>query len=60
MNESTQGWKTYLAAGASIMWGTKLILVDGMVNEGAGFILAGLALIGVRGAFAKLIKSNQQ
>lgn len=59
MNEKPHGWKTYLAGGASIIWGAKMIFVDGQINEGLALVIAGFALFGIRGAFAKLIKTQQ-
>lgn len=57
---STQGWKTYLAAVAAIIGGLAAILVNGQYEVGFAGIIAGLALIGIRGSVAKVIELLQQ
>ena len=52
------GWKTYLAAGAAIVTGASMI-VNGQVGEGISVAIGGLALIGLRGAAAKIIQAVQ-
>lgn len=59
VNNTPHGWKTYLAAAAAILAGA-VALVNGHYAEGLGGIVAGLALIGVRGAVAKVIETLQQ
>jgi hypothetical protein len=56
MEQNAHGWKTYATAILTIGYGGVQIS-QGNVNEGIALILAGLALIGLRGAFAKLIQS---
>jgi len=51
-----QGWKTYVAAAAAILTGIAA-LTQGHYAEGASGVIGGFALIGVRGAFAKVIEA---
>jgi hypothetical protein len=55
-NTSPHGWKTYLAAAAAIIGGAALVLVNNQYEAGLTSIVAGLALIGVRGSIAKVIE----
>jgi hypothetical protein len=52
------GWKTYLAAGAAVITGVSMV-VNGQVGEGITITIGGLALIGLRGAAAKIIQVVQ-
>ena len=58
MNETLQihGWKTYLAGAAAILAGA-VAVVNGNYHDGIAGVIAGLALIGIRGAVAKLIQT---
>jgi hypothetical protein len=53
---NTQGWKTYLAAAAAILAGI-VAVTQGHYAEGASGVIGGLALVGVRGAIAKVIEA---
>ena len=53
---AAQGWKTYLAAAVLVIGGIKLIAVDNHYQEGFQMLVAGLALVGIRGALAKVIE----
>lgn len=50
------GWKTYLAAAGAILTGAAMVF-EGQYTEGAAMIVGGLALVGVRGAIAKVIEA---
>jgi len=52
------GWKTYLAAGAAIITGISMA-ANGEVAHGISVAIGGLALIGLRGAAAKIIQVVQ-
>lgn len=54
-----QGWITYVAGVGAICAGIVAIYNGDVIHGGQG-IIGGLALIGLRGAIAKVIKSNQQ
>jgi len=56
---SVHGWKTYLAAAAAILTGA-VAITQGQVQVGISGIIAGMALIGVRGAAAKIITALQE
>lgn len=50
------GWKTYLAAGLSILYGIGFCgIYQGNWSEAVTYILAGLALIGIRSSITKVI-----
>jgi hypothetical protein len=52
------GWKTYLAAAAAMVTGISMI-ANGEVAHGITVAIGGLALIGLRGAAAKIITALQ-
>ena len=53
------GWKTYLAAALSILYGVGVCgIYQGNWNEAITYILAGLGLIGIRSAFTKVIEKH--
>jgi hypothetical protein len=54
---NAHGWKTYLAAGALAVTGAADILANGQTGQGIKEIIAALALVGIRGGFAKLIEA---
>lgn len=54
--EKPHGWKTYLAAAAAIITGISMA-ANGRYAEGAMMIVGGLALVGVRGAIARVIET---
>lgn len=56
---NTHGWKTYLAALAAMTAGA-VALVNGDVVHGLQGVIGGFALIGLRGAAAKLIAIFQK
>jgi hypothetical protein len=53
---SAHGWKTYFAAGVSIVTGA-VAVANGDYAHGAQGVIAGLALIGIRGGIAKIIQA---
>jgi hypothetical protein len=53
---SSTGWKTYLAAALAVGAGV-LAIANGHYQEGATGIISGLALVGIRGALAKIIEA---
>lgn len=57
-NESAHGWKTYLAAVAAILTGV-VGVVNGEFAVGLAGIIGGFALLGLRGAAAKIIEPLQ-
>lgn len=51
------GWKTYLAAALSILYGVGFSgIYSGNWSEAVTYILAGLGLLGIRSAITKVIR----
>jgi hypothetical protein len=57
--KSNHGWKTYLAAFAAAVNGV-VEITNGNVSGGVKMFIAAVALVGVRGALAKLIAAARQ
>jgi hypothetical protein len=57
--KSSHGWKTYLAAAAAIAAGG-VALANGDVLHGIQGIVSGIALIGLRGAAAKIVEAVRE
>jgi hypothetical protein len=57
--KSSHGWKTYLAAAAAITAGA-VALANGDVIHGVEGLISGVALIGLRGAAAKIVEAIRQ
>lgn len=53
---NAHGWKTYLAGASAILAGV-VAGINGDWHTGFTGIIGGLALVGVRGAFAKVIQA---
>ena len=53
---NSTGWKTYLAAAISILYGIFIAYYFKDLNQSAIFVIFGLSLLGVRSALTKIIK----
>ena len=53
---NSTGWKTYLAAAISILYGIFVAYYFKDLNQSVIFVIFGLSLLGVRSALTKIIK----